>query len=329
MTATDDPMVTLDSIVKTYKVRGGVKVEALRELDLTISRGEILGLLGRNGAGKSTVVKLVCGLQQPTAGRVTVLGQDPTTRRSSLYRRLGVVFGQKTSLWWDLSVADNLAAMRGMYGIGRADHQRVRDELVEALSLGEVLRRPVRVLSLGERVKSEVACALLHRPELVVLDEPTIGLDLVSKHQLRSYLRTMVRSTGAAVLLTSHDTGDVTSSCDRIALLDGGRIIRHGSVDEVRRALDDSVRITVNSGEEPLTEDELARLDELRVWPVTRKVHVAEDLSSVVVTVASSGHADVVRHILSLDVADRGLRFDVAASSLEDGLLEHFRETAS
>jgi len=328
MNPTDDSAALLESVVKTYRVRGGTKVEALRELGLAIPRGEILGLLGRNGAGKSTVVKLVCGLQQPTAGRVTVLGQDPTRHRSSLYRRLGVVFGQKTSLWWDLSVADNLRAMRSMYGIGRADHQRVRDELVEALSLGGVLQRPVRVLSLGERVKTEVACALLHRPELVVLDEPTIGLDLVSKHHLRAYLRETARSIGAAVLLTSHDTGDVTASCDRIALLDGGRIVRQGGVEEVRRALDDTMRVTVRSDEEPLTEAELATLGELRSWTATRQVKTSDDRSSVTVTVASSEHAEVIRHILSLDVADRGLQLDVAATSLEDGLLEHFREAA-
>lgn len=326
---TQEPVVCLESVLKTYQVRGGEPVRALTGLDLRIAPGEVLGLLGRNGAGKSTVVKLVCGLTRPTGGQVTVLGQPPTRRRRALNRQLGAVFGQKTSLWWDLSVADNLAAMRGMYGIARADHRKRRDDLVEALSLGAVLTRPVRVLSLGERVKTELACALLHEPRVVLLDEPTIGLDLVSKHQLRAYLRTMVRSTGAGMLLTSHDTSDMTASCDRVALLERGSIVLSGAVEDVRRELDDDARVTVSAGQEPLTEPDCVALRELAAHDGALSVHIAEDRGRATVLVPSARSGEIFQRVLSLGFADRGYQLEVATASLEDALLARFNGTPS
>jgi viologen exporter family transport system ATP-binding protein len=317
--------IALSGVVKDYRQRGGTSTRALDGFDLTVHHGEILGLLGRNGAGKSTVVKLACGLQRPSEGSVSILGQNPGVNRRGLYRRMGVVFGQKTALWWDLAVRDNLAAMRGVYGIGRAEHRRRRDELVGALSLGHVLDRPVRVLSLGERVKTELACSLLHGPDVVLLDEPTIGLDLVSKHQLRSYLRELVKRTGTAVLLTSHDTTDLTGTCDRLALLEAGHIVLAGPVDEVRRGLDDSVRVRITAGREPLTDDDATALRALGGGFDAGVVTVAEDLSTATIVVPVSRHQRAVEQIVGMGLGERGFLLEVAAATLEEALLTRFQ----
>ncbi len=270
-------------------------------------------------------MKLICGLQRPTTGTVRVLGQDPTTQRRSLCQRLGVVFGQKSSLWWDLSVADNIRAMRGVYGVARVHHERRRDELVEALSLGHVLNQPIRVLSLGERVKTELACALLHSPELILLDEPTIGLDLVSKHQLRDWLRHLAREESVAVLLTSHDIGDVTRTCDRIALLERGTVVLSGDVDEIRRQLDDDVRVTVRAGHEPLLDSDIATLTAFTHDPAAR-VSIDDDRSTATVIMPIALYGEVVQRIIAAGMADRGHLMEVSTASLEDVLVERFRQ---
>lgn len=200
---------------------------AVDDLTIGIGAGEAVGYIGANGAGKSTTIKMLVGILVPTSGTVRTCGLDPVRRRRELARHVGVVFGQRSQLWWDLPTRESfkiLAAIHRVQGTQRLD------ELAEALELGEFLDTPVRQLSLGQRMRAEVAAALLHSPQLVILDEPTIGLDVVSKQRLRQFLIAERQQHGTTLLLTTHDMGDVERLCDRVLVVDHGRLAYDGSL---------------------------------------------------------------------------------------------------
>ncbi|MEU6724958.1 ATP-binding cassette domain-containing protein [Nonomuraea wenchangensis] len=222
-------MIELDRAGRTFKVRKNV-VHAVRDLSFTVSAGEFVGCLGPNGAGKSTTIKMLCGILTPTSGRVRVAGLDPSRRRTALARRIGVVFGQRTTLWWDLPLADSFELIRLLYKVERAAFRARLAELTDALDLGAFLRTPVRQLSLGQRMRGDLAAALLHAPEVLVLDEPTIGLDVVSKAGIREFLLRVNAEQGTTVLLTTHDLGDVERLCRRVMLIDHGRLAFDGTL---------------------------------------------------------------------------------------------------
>ena len=222
-------MIELDRVGRSFKVRGGV-AHAVQDLSFTVAPGEFVGYLGPNGAGKSTTIKMLCGILTPTSGRVRVAGLDPSRRRTQLARRIGVVFGQRTTLWWDLPLKDSFELIRLLYKVDRKDFRERLDELTETLGLGEFLRTPVRQLSLGQRMRGDLTAALLHAPEVLVLDEPTIGLDIVSKAAIRGFLRRLNSELGTTVLLTTHDLGDIEKLCRRVMLIDHGRLAFDGDL---------------------------------------------------------------------------------------------------
>lgn len=199
---------------------------ALDHLDLSIAPGERVALLGPNGAGKSTTIKLLCGVLAPTSGTLTVGGRSPHRERSAHVRQLGVVFGQRSQLWWDLTVADGLGVLAELYGGAPR-----RAALVDALGAGPLLARRVRTLSLGERTRCELIAALQHGPRLLLLDEPTIGLDAAARLVVRRSVQELAAETGATVVLTSHDLGDVRAVCERVVLLHRGRVLFDGDMD--------------------------------------------------------------------------------------------------
>ncbi|UBU17361.1 ABC transporter ATP-binding protein [Nonomuraea gerenzanensis] len=225
-------MIELDRAGRSFKVKRNV-VHAVRDLSFTVSAGEFVGYLGPNGAGKSTTIKMLCGILTPTSGKVRVAGLDPSRRRTRLARRIGVVFGQRTTLWWDLPLRDSFELIRHLYRVERADFRTRLDELTETLDLGEFLRTPVRQLSLGQRMRGDLAAALLHAPDVLVLDEPTIGLDVVSKAGIRDFLLRVNAERGTTVLLTTHDLGDIERLCRRVMLIDHGRLAFDGTLDEL------------------------------------------------------------------------------------------------
>ena len=209
---------------------------AVAAVDLTIERGELVGLLGRNGAGKTTTIKLCCGLLRPTAGQVRVLGHEPWRREYDFLRRISVVLGQKSMLWWDVSPMDSYLVHRAMYDLEPAAFRRRVAELAELLNVADVVDVPVRKLSLGQRMKCELLTALLHRPEVLFLDEPTIGLDVISTAAVREFLREVNVRDRTTIVLTSHNMDDVEQLCDRVVLIDEGRLGYDGRlVDLVRR----------------------------------------------------------------------------------------------
>jgi ABC-2 type transport system ATP-binding protein len=205
-------------------------VRAVDDVTFAIEAGEAVGYIGANGAGKSTTIKMLTGILVPTAGTVRTCGLDPVRRRRELARHIGVVFGQRSQLWWDLPLGESFRVLSAIHAIPDGAWQRRRDELVDRLEMGPFLDQPVRQLSLGQRMRGEVAAALLHSPRLVVLDEPTIGLDVLSKERLRVFLREERVLHGTTLLLTTHDMGDIQRLCDRVLVVDHGRLAYDGSL---------------------------------------------------------------------------------------------------
>jgi len=207
------------------------EVAALRGIDWHVARGEIHGLIGRNGSGKSTLIKILCGILHPTSGAARVNGRVPWLQRRRYVRDIGVVFGQKSQLTWELPAIDSLSLLGSLYGVPEPQFKSTLDYLVNAFEA--VVTRPVRNLSLGERMKCEILCALIHRPTLLFLDEPTIGLDLISKDQVRRAVREVNTTFGTTIVLTSHDLSDVTSLCRNISVLDQGQLLYQGDLQQL------------------------------------------------------------------------------------------------
>ncbi|MDA8452337.1 ABC transporter ATP-binding protein [Acidovorax sp. NCPPB 3859] len=210
------------------------KVAALSDVSFSLQRGEMLGFIGPNGAGKSTTVKILSGILRPDGGSVEIDGRDPFTERERHVGRIGVVFGQRTQLWWDLPVGDGFALLRDIYRVDPQRFARTRDELVALLHLERVLDQPVRQLSLGQRMRAEIAAALLHEPDILFLDEPTIGLDAPSKLAVRDFVRRANRERGTTVLLTTHDMHDIEALAERVIVIGHGRVLADCGVDALR-----------------------------------------------------------------------------------------------
>ena len=244
--ALDQPAVRVRDLRKTFTVsereagaaaalrgllrRSTREVAAVDGVSFELAQGEIVGFLGPNGAGKTTTLKTLSGLLHPTAGHVSVLGHHPYRREKEFLRRITLVMGQRAQLVWDIPASDSFELNRAIYRIPRADFRRTLDELAALLDLGPLLSKPVRQLSLGERMKCEIAAALLHRPQMVFLDEPTIGLDVTMQRRIRSFLIDYNRRFGATILLTSHYMADVEALCRRVLVIHHGKLLFDGDL---------------------------------------------------------------------------------------------------
>jgi ABC-2 type transport system ATP-binding protein len=257
------PQIVVHNLRKSYRIserdagvlgalRGLVRrryrtVDALAGVSFSLEQGELLGFIGPNGAGKSTTIKILAGILRPDGGRVDVDGRDPFADRQRHVAHIGVVFGQRTQLWWDLPVRDGFALLRDIYRVDPQRFARTRDELVAMLHLERLLDQPVRQLSLGQRMRAEIAAALLHEPSILFLDEPTIGLDAPSKLAVRDFVRRANRERGTTVLLTTHDMHDIEALAERVIVIGHGRVLADSPVDALRaqvlaaRRLDDGL----------------------------------------------------------------------------------------
>ncbi|MFD9126861.1 ATP-binding cassette domain-containing protein [Kitasatospora sp. NPDC059571] len=231
-------LIELDDVRRTFTVRTRTgrlrrerrEVTAVAGLTFAIEAGQCVGYIGPNGAGKSTTIKMLTGILVPTSGRLRVAGVDPARDRVRLARRIGVVFGQRTTLWWDLPLRDSYELARRIYRIPDARYRANLDRCIDLLDLGALLDTPVRQLSLGQRMRGDLAAALLHDPRVLYLDEPTIGLDVVSKARVRQFLREVNTAEGTTVLLTTHDLTDIEQLCDRVMVIDHGRVVHDGDL---------------------------------------------------------------------------------------------------
>ncbi|MFA5058934.1 MAG: ATP-binding cassette domain-containing protein [Opitutaceae bacterium] len=226
-------------------------VRAVDGIDFSVQRGEAVGYLGQNGAGKSTTIKMLCGILMPTAGHLRVLGRIPHKARRENARRFGAVFGQRSQLWWDLPLTDSFDLHRLMYHVPSPRFRENVAHYTKLLDLTRFLDRPVRQLSLGERMRAELAIALLHDPEIVFLDEPTIGLDVIAKDAIREALRTVNRERGVTLIVTSHDLQDIEHLCPRIVLIHAGRLVFNGTLAELKARLGRQRRIKLTFADDP------------------------------------------------------------------------------
>lgn len=220
-------------------------VVALHGVDFDVERGELVGYIGPNGAGKSTTIKILSGILTPSGGECRVSGLSPWRDRVRHVARIGVVFGQRSQLWWDLPVVESFDLLRDIYGTPPKEHALVREELAELLNLEPLFDVPVRQLSLGQRARCDLAASLLHRPDILFLDEPTIGLDAPSRLAVREFIRRQNREYGITVLLTSHDMGDIEALCERVMVINDGTLLLDGPMASLRSARQQERRIVV------------------------------------------------------------------------------------
>jgi ABC-2 type transport system ATP-binding protein len=231
-------LIEVSDLTRTFTVRRragrfrrtSAEVHAVKGVSFEVDRGEMVGYIGPNGAGKSTTIKMLTGILVPSSGRLSVAGIDPSRNRVELTRRIGVVFGQRTTLWWDLPLRDSFDLLRRIYRVDSTRFDRNLREFTELLDLGDLLDTPVRQLSLGQRMRGDIAAALLHDPEILYLDEPTIGLDVVSKGRLREFLRRINVERDVTLLLTTHDLQDIEQLCSRVMVIDHGSLVYDGSL---------------------------------------------------------------------------------------------------
>lgn len=244
-------MITLSNINKTFRVakrqagfgraikalfsREYELIHALNDISFTINDGEMVGYIGPNGAGKSTTIKIMCGILTPDSGVCEIDGRTPWRERIAHVREIGVVFGQRSQLWWDVPVIDSFELIRDIYKTDEKTYKNNLDELTMLLDLEELLKTPARSLSLGQRMRCEIAASLLHSPKILFLDEPTIGLDAVSKIAVRQFIKKLNAERGTTVILTTHDMQDIEALTERILLIGKGRILLDGSLAELKK----------------------------------------------------------------------------------------------
>lgn len=244
-------MITMEHVSKTYRIarrNAGLKeackalfhreyetVHALDDVSFTIEDGEMVGYIGPNGAGKSSTIKILSGILTPDSGRALVDGRIPYQDRISHVREIGVVFGQRSQLWWDVPVIDSFSLLKDIYDISAVTYKQSLEELTALLDLSELLRSPVRQISLGQRMRCEIAASLLHRPRILFLDEPTIGLDAVSKLAVRDFIKRQNKEHGTTVILTTHDMQDIEALAGRIILIGKGKILMDGTLADIQK----------------------------------------------------------------------------------------------
>ena len=258
------PVIEVKDLVKVFKIPkkepglgGAVKglfrpqheaKTAVNGINFKLDAGEIVGYIGVNGAGKSTTIKMLTGVLMPTSGSIKVLGRDPHKQRVDNARDIGVVFGQRTQLWWDLALIESLNLIARIYDVHPVKYRLMLNEFTKTLELDELLKIPVRNMSLGQKMRSELAAALIHEPKVVYLDEPTIGLDLLVKERIRDFIKAECITKGMTVILTTHDLGDIEELCQRVIIIDNGRIIYDGPIDTIKKRFGKYREMTFDTG---------------------------------------------------------------------------------
>lgn len=239
----------LKAALKSFLKRDYTVVEAVKNISFEMDKGEIVGYIGPNGAGKSTTIKMLCGILLPTAGSIRVDGMEPFKDRKKYVSKIGVVFGQRSQLSWDIPAEDSFDLLKDIYKIDEKKYQKTKSELVSLLGIEEIIKKPVRSLSLGERMRCEIAASLLHKPKILFLDEPTIGLDATSKKIVRDFIMKINKEQKVTVILTSHDMTDIETLAKRIILIGKGTILYDGQLSALKRKYGNCKRVYISTKE--------------------------------------------------------------------------------
>jgi ABC-2 type transport system ATP-binding protein len=251
-----------DLFTRNYKV-----LPAVNDISFTVKQGEMVGYIGENGAGKSTTIKMLTGILTPTSGRVMVNGMDPHKEREKFAQTIGVVFGQRSQLWWDIAVQESFRLLKKVYKVSDEEYNEHMTHVIRTLDIEPLLDKPVRKLSLGQRMRCELAAALIHNPPLLFLDEPTIGLDVLVKLKIRQFLKEINEKYNTTILLTTHDLSDIEALCDRVVMLDEGNVIYDGALQKLRSTWGEGKQIVFEFTAPPSKEElELLTADLTAVW---------------------------------------------------------------
>ncbi|HEY3124926.1 MAG TPA: ATP-binding cassette domain-containing protein [Thermoanaerobaculia bacterium] len=296
----------LAAALKSLVRRHATETAAVSDVTFSIESGEMVGYIGANGAGKSTTIKMLTGILTPTSGEILCNGFVPYKERTRYVATIGVVFGQRTQLWWDIAVVESFKLLKEIYGISDADYAKRMELFDKVLGTAAYLHQPVRKLSLGERMRCDLAASLLHRPPLLFLDEPTIGLDIVAKASVREFLQEINRQEGTTVLLTTHDLSDIETLCRRVLVIDHGKLLFDGALSELRdRILPvTSIVFDVKTTPDP----------SLLVWNGQKILEVGSHRYRVDIDRRTLSSATAVKEIVN--------RFDVADLSIEEPQIE-------
>ena len=230
---------------------------AVNKINFTINEGEIVGYIGSNGAGKSTTIKMMCGILNPTSGKVLINDIEPYKKRQTVAKQIGVVFGQKTQLWWDIPLIESFNVLKEIYLISDEEYKERFDFLQEVLDIKDFINQPVRTLSLGQRMRADLAASLLHNPKILFLDEPTIGLDVLVKEKIRNAILMMNKKYNTTVILTTHDMSDIEMLCNRIIMIEKGNIIYDGSLKDIKNKFGDLRTLNIQLDTTSINLDEL------------------------------------------------------------------------
>ena len=304
----------LSGMVKTLFSRKYEEIRAVDGITFTVPDGEIVGYIGANGAGKSTTIKMMCGILTPTSGTVFIDGVEPYRKRRQVAQHIGVVFGQKTQLWWDIPLIESFKVLKEIYQISDADYHERMDFLGEVLDITRFLSQPVRTLSLGERMRADLAASMLHNPRILFLDEPTIGMDVLVKEKIRLAIHALNKTYGTAVVLTTHDMTDIENLCSRIILLEKGSVLYDGPLKSLKtrfgniKTLSLTVPAEIRAETAPVLSPEVAvseedsrlilRFDADRI-PLEQVVQYAfRDLKAMDMKIAEISIGNVVKTIL-------------------------------
>ncbi|AJS61209.1 ABC transporter ATP-binding protein [Paenibacillus sp. IHBB 10380] len=291
-------MIQVEGISKEYKqfkrssgIIGSMKnlfsrehtlLKAVNQISFSIEKGEAVGYLGPNGAGKSTMIKMLTGILVPTSGTVTVNNLVPHKHRKEIAKRVGIVFGQRSQLWWDLPVQDSFELHRRIYNLHDTDYRKNMNIFLELLNLKEFITQPVRQLSLGQRMRAEIGLALLHNPDILFLDEPTIGLDVIAKDNIRSFIKQMNREHKVSILLTTHDLKDIEEICPRMLIVNKGELIFDGTVDQLKSNLSPGKIITIEFESNPGDDVELENAELIADHGIRKTFKIDKGLDSAI-----------------------------------------------
>ncbi len=295
------------------------QVISVNNIDIELTNGTCLGVLGTNGSGKSTLTKMLTGLLEPTSGDIQVLGHKPAKRSRDFLKNIGVVFGHKSSLWWDLPLIESFKSQKLIYGISQNDFDMNLEKTCEAFDLKKILNRPVKYLSLGERVKAEISANLLHSPKVLFLDEPTVGLDVVSKFELRKFIKSWVKQSSTVVVLTTHDMVDVEECCNRVVLLENGSNMYDGDFKQLKDKLIKYKILDLKSNDRPLVKDEIESifLEIKKIDELAQSIDLTPELISVKIdkSLSLKNIFEKIEHSIDLDI---NLRLPTLEESLRD-----------